>query len=1574
MRKPRKSGGLFECVSEYYSEALNQTSFSRQFTHFRNLFVILEIVIYTFNAFFASPHMTSDSGAYFYSFIKYIRFGSLEQMGTEVYSIIRLVLAVTLIINFALFFLVVRLRSQTALWDKIRNGYFIFNVVICHVFYIPLMELMIKKLLEAGHFAGAFDPTDVVCIAGFIMMTIQGLQMTYFLQFEFLQKNNYAAFPNPNTIIAMFVVIICIGIECMIDYSNLGLAVLIVFAVLTGIQAIIGFVFFVKSYISDHEDIQGSLFYIYMLYFSEVVALLTALALPSVNFLLIFLCCLCLGFIYAWQRNKFKLQSRMNIQITSISLAIIKLDFIVKLAKKCILSSGAASFQASVQLKGLLKEHEYHCANISCECHETNISELTDSKIGSSNNNQRLKVTLKNYVRNFLVQSLRELIANHPGNFYYRYLLAIFYLRRIKNRVMANLCAIELSSMNLSPREAVRLLALRKNIHHVQRNFNMERFKKKNFEDLVEIEEKYVETLTIVTEIFNKMIDFWQNVVKSQTIDKQSLLKKGTHILDLKSRLKKVTAGFKEYELQNDYLVLLMDFIRKEVFNAKIQLKYDEQSFNDAKNVSLVFEQNTNVLTDRFFSNFVQKSGVVLVLGFNQTNVGLILKSSDGIKNIFGYDKQEVLGKNIYILMPQEIGEIHDEIFLRAFRQGTFSKNVHELNSFGIKKDGEPIRVKIMFKMNIGLDSTVEMVGLIVPAVPDAEERFYMLCDHHGFVSHSSSELIQQFNISSFKIDEKLFNIGMLNINLLEYLPVKLTVFVSSVPQINSGLSLLRQQDKNDQKIFTISNFDNTEDAEQLEKLFKTLRQVQPEILHMIRSGKTVVKFNTSSQAFEVFSLHDQQEDLYTEVSPSPSHRSNVMATRRSVDEDLILKRLTSFGKVLYNLMKIKKQECPVKNCQATIEYEAIEIHGKTVIHMFSFQKIIDLKIKQRMSGTLKRQSFINKNSISCLESPRKLSQTINESSLNSVRKACENGTTREAAITSLFKKSQNLFFKEANEIPNKNYSQIRWLFFSLATLMLYLIIIEIVYLTNFKQPLLNSLTPIKEEYRLISDFDSNVKSTYNFLLNKRMADFEFNSTAIFETKIRKAKALMLESRIRKHVFNPDYNPIFNATYMFDITFSANHAFLVENFLFEMTSYIFNTENITTFGETLHQVYVNRFNANIFPFFSGIQTNIQTNFLDSVSFQLDSFSFMILGFLATFTALSIIVSIYQLQVIKNIMKIADPFLYIDDKRIDQIISYYNMAIQYFKKRFDPHAEAESFLMPDRSILVSQQNLNEKRRQWKNQNSLSWCFLFIYFGATILGLGLFCCIYHFVNQWQISLMRTLVELQEDGIKILNDRNGMISLTMHAKDYYLYPQSFAKLNQTYVGRLKNLIFLSGSFSDDSEFSEASLSEMYKKNFCANVNQIQMLDNSSCSDIYSSILLNNIPTIKNILGSKLNFLFKNESLLTYNYTSWHAEELDRLSLFIENGLNAIYAQWETIFANKVSSIATIQKLICAIVCLLMVATLGIYFVVGIARLNRNYRKVRKLFLHLIPDDTLYKNKMIKVQLSKAGIFNSN
>jgi PAS domain S-box-containing protein len=1574
MRKPRKFGGFFAHVSEYYSEVLNQTSFSKQFTHFRNLLVVLEVVMYTFNAFFASSYMSFDSGSSIYSFIKYIRFESLEQVGVEIYLIIRLIVAIFLILNFLLFFIVIHLRTQSALWNRIRNSYFIFNVIIGHVLYIPLMELMVKRPFEIGHFSKDFNPIDVVCIVGYILMTLQGLQVTYFFQFEFLQKGNFASFPNPNTLLAMFVTLCVIGIECMIDYANIGIAAFIIFAVLTGIQAVLGFVYFFKSYISDHEQIQGSLFYIYMIYFSVVAALLTTLILPSVNFIPVFFCCLLLGFIFAWQRNNFKLRSRMDITITSIALAIIKLDFIVKLAKKCIVSSGTASFQASVQLKGLLKEHEYYCTNINCECHDTDLGELNESKGSNNTNTQRFKDSLKTYVRGFLVQSLRELISNHAGNFYYRYLLAIFYLRRIKNRVMANICAIELSSLNLSQREKVRLLALRKNIHQVQRNLNMEIFKNKNFEDLVEIQEKYFETLTLVTEIFNKMTDFWQNVIRNQTIDKDNLLKKGTHILELKSQLKRATASFKEYELQNDYLVLLMDFIRKEIFNAKIQLKYDDQSFNDARKISLVFEQNTNVLTDRFYSNFVQNAGVVLILGFDQGNIGHILKSSDGIKTIFGYEKQEVLGKNVHILMPKEIGQCHDEIFSRAFRYGKFAKNIHELNSFSVRKDGELMRVKVMIKMNIGIDSSLEMVGLIIPTVPDAEERYYMICDHNGFVTHASSELVHQFNIPWSKLEDGLFNVGMLNINLLEYLPVKPTIFANSLPQINSGTSFLRQQDKKDQKIFALSNFENNDDDEQVEKLFKALRQMQPSMLHLLRSGKTVVRFKASSQAFEVLSINDQQDDHYMESSPSPSHRSNVMATRRSVDKDTIFRRLTSFGRVLFNLIKMKKQESLVKNCQATIEFEDIEMLGKPVLHVFNFQKIIDLKIKQRMSGTQKRESLINKNSINCLESPRKLSQIVNDSSLNSVRKASENGNTKEASITNLFKKPQNLFYKEANEIPSKNYNRIWWLISFLVFIVAYLIINEIVYLINFKQPIASDLAPTKEEYRLISDFESNIKGTYNFLLNKRMADFGLNSTSIFASKITTAKSLMLESSIRKHVFNPDYNPVFNATYMFDVTFAANNAFLVENFLFEMTSYIFNTENITRFGKVLHEVYVDRFNVNLFPFFSGIETRIQANFDENVKIQLNSFTIMSYIFLLTFSTLIIFASIYQLRVIRNIMIMADPFLYIDDRRIDQITAYLSLAVQHFKKRFDPQADAESFLIPERSIMFSQQNMNEKRRQWKNQNSLSWCFMFLYFGATIIVLGLFCCIYYFVNQWEISLMRSLVNLQMDGIKILNDRNGLLSMTMHAKDYYLYPESFTKLNQTYVNRLKSLIFLEGSFSDDSAFSDSSLSDMYKGNFCTRVNQTQIPISIPCQEIFKNILMNNIPTIKNILSSKLNFLFKRDDLVNYNYTSWQAEELDRLSLYIENGLNTMYAHWETAFENKISQVSTIQKLICIVVCLLVVALVSAYAFVVVMKFHKNYRMARKLFLHLIPDDTLYKNKMIMVQLSKAGIFNTN
>ncbi len=60
----------------------------------------------------------------------------------------------------------------------------------------------------------------------------------------------------------------------------------------------------------------------------------------------------------------------------------------------------------------------------------------------------------------------------------------------------------------------------------------------------------------------------------------------------------------------------------------------------------------------------------VLHVSGNKESVGKILKTSGGLTKVFGYNKSEVMGHSVNIMMPSIFAQKHQDFMERFFRTG----------------------------------------------------------------------------------------------------------------------------------------------------------------------------------------------------------------------------------------------------------------------------------------------------------------------------------------------------------------------------------------------------------------------------------------------------------------------------------------------------------------------------------------------------------------------------------------------------------------------------------------------------------------------------------------------------------------------------------------------------------------------------------------------------------------------------------------------------------------------------------------------------------------------------------------
>ena len=126
--------------------------------------------------------------------------------------------------------------------------------------------------------------------------------------------------------------------------------------------------------------------------------------------------------------------------------------------------------------------------------------------------------------------------------------------------------------------------------------------------------------------------------------------------------------------LSHQNIIRLQQNIKYFLMNDKFNTKENDSKFS-IKN----FHENSD-------------SGVLIVSGLLD-NIGDILYSNDIIKAIFGYEKNEIVGCGLNLIIPQPLAAVHNEIILNFYKKG--ERNVIDklVNRFGLHKNGTLVSI-----------------------------------------------------------------------------------------------------------------------------------------------------------------------------------------------------------------------------------------------------------------------------------------------------------------------------------------------------------------------------------------------------------------------------------------------------------------------------------------------------------------------------------------------------------------------------------------------------------------------------------------------------------------------------------------------------------------------------------------------------------------------------------------------------------------------------------------------------------------------------------------------------------------
>lgn len=265
-----------------------------------------------------------------------------------------------------------------------------------------------------------------------------------------------------------------------------------------------------------------------------------------------------------------------------------------------------------------------------------------------------------------------------------------------------------------------------------------------------------------IERVCNHQVEFWTHLA--------TVIPDLNHLNQLNEQIVNTSAEADKYweqlsKINSDYpSALLMyaeylSYIRNNTQAAKQYFDRAEKASFGAK----AAHENAISKTELLFSDEV----VIVHISGNRESSGRIVKTSQGLKKCFGWDKTEVMGQNVAILMSGLFGAKHNsflEQYYHTARRLMFHK---ERSLFAAHKTGYCFQVNILIKQMPSLAEGIQYVGMIRPQMSDND---YIITDFNGYIDSFTSGIGLLFNINPMLVkDSSTFNIQFISPELVHF-------------------------------------------------------------------------------------------------------------------------------------------------------------------------------------------------------------------------------------------------------------------------------------------------------------------------------------------------------------------------------------------------------------------------------------------------------------------------------------------------------------------------------------------------------------------------------------------------------------------------------------------------------------------------------------------------------------------------------------------------------------------------------------------------------------------------------------
>ncbi|EWS72421.1 PAS domain S-box protein (macronuclear) [Tetrahymena thermophila SB210] len=461
---------------------------------------------------------------------------------------------------------------------------------------------------------------------------------------------------------------------------------------------------------------------------------------------------------------------------------------------------------------------------------------------------------------------------------------------------------------------------------------------------------------------FNRDFDFFQDQVIKAAKEHKLFWKELEEITPNISKLQKISKVlddqnyslcqmFNDLTLQNQNNINLLYFygqylneITHDTENSSKVLQKAEQLFKQ-QNSSKIQLNN-----QKFFQNENSKNSIVIAFADSE-RMGEIIYSNQYLQNFLGFSKQDLLQKNVSMLMPPLISKKHSNLMNRFIQtsQSAFTQNFRIVPA--VNKKGNLVPTNLLLKVIPEFNNGIQISGIMYeetslsPQTYSSNKKFYYLIYRIDTLEiiQSCKNCFQDFGI--FSRNQKQMGAKDIEIDLI-------------MPQINDPFTITQlieqpiegvdiQIDSTQIKNMSIDQIDYEDSNANIQDSNNAITTEEIASFHQISGNK-----NNSNTKVILEETFDEQEDtMQTQNNISKYRKCQI---RCYFIEDYFIEKGCTLRFIKFHETE---QDLQNQNQQSNENTKIIE-NAKQMNSTQKFQSVKNRKIQNKNEETLKNEDY----------------------------------------------------------------------------------------------------------------------------------------------------------------------------------------------------------------------------------------------------------------------------------------------------------------------------------------------------------------------------------------------------------------------------------------------------------------------------------------------------------------------------------------------------------------------------------------------------------------------------------------